>query len=152
MEIKTADIILCEFYFSDLKTSKQRPVLIFKDNLPYDDFVGIPISSQIRQVHLDESILEAVDFIEGGIPKTSKLMLRKPFVISKTAVIKKYGSLNQEAISNCFASISIVQNNIFRAVTDAEFISCWFLLIATTAWMQKVEQRRSSCRGAETDA
>lgn len=97
MEVKTADIVLCEFYFSDLKTSKKRPVLVFKDNLPYDDFVGIPISSQIRQVHLDESILETVDFVEGGIPKTSKLMLRKPFVVSKTAVIKKYGSLNQDA-------------------------------------------------------
>ena len=59
--------------------------------------MGIPISSQIRQVHLDESILEAVDFVEGGIPKTSKLMLRKPFVVSKTAVIKKYGLLNQDA-------------------------------------------------------
>jgi len=41
---------------------------------------------------------------------------------------------------------------ILRAVTDAEFISRWFLSIATTAWMQKVEQRRSSCRGAETGA
>ncbi len=93
MEVKTADIVLCEFYFSDLKTSKKRPVLVFKDNLP----VGIPISSQIRQIHLDESLLEAVDFVEGGIPKTSKLMLRKPFVVSKTAAIKKYGSLNQDA-------------------------------------------------------
>ena len=44
MEVKTADIVLCEFYFSDLKTSKKRPVLVFKDNLPYDDFVGIPIN------------------------------------------------------------------------------------------------------------
>ncbi len=100
MEIKIGDIVLCEFYFSDLKTSKQRPVLVFKDNLPYDDFVGIPISSQIRQMHLDESKLEAADFIEGGIPKTSKLMLRKPFVVSKTAVIKKYGSINQNAFKS----------------------------------------------------
>jgi mRNA interferase MazF len=43
MEIKTGDIVLCEFYFSDLKTSKQRPVLVFKDNLPYGDFVGISV-------------------------------------------------------------------------------------------------------------
>jgi len=97
MEVKVADIVLCEFYFSDLKTSKKRPVLVFKDNLPYDDFVGIPISSQIRQLHSDESTLEAIDFSEGGIPKASKLMLRKSFVVSKTAVIKKYGTLNQDA-------------------------------------------------------
>jgi len=94
MEVSIADVVLCEFYFSDLKTSKKRPVLVFKDNLPYDDFVGIPISSQIRQLHLDECTIESTDFIEGGIPKISKLMLRKPFVVSKTAVVKKYGTLN----------------------------------------------------------
>ncbi len=78
MEVNIADVVLCEFYFSDLKTSKKRPVLIFKDNLPYDDFVGIPISSQLRQLHADEIIIEPSDFTEGGIPKISKLMLRKP--------------------------------------------------------------------------
>jgi len=34
MEIKTFDIVLCEFYFSNLNQSKKRPVLVFKDNLP----------------------------------------------------------------------------------------------------------------------
>jgi mRNA interferase MazF len=36
-------------------------------------------------------------FAYGGIPKKSKLIIRKPFVVSKTVVIKKYGSLNQSA-------------------------------------------------------
>jgi len=44
MEIGELDIVLCEFFFSDIKKSKNRPVLIFKDNLPYDDFVAIPIN------------------------------------------------------------------------------------------------------------
>ena len=37
------DIVLCNFYFSDAKRSKNRPVLVLKDNLPFDDFVAIPI-------------------------------------------------------------------------------------------------------------
>ena len=37
MEIKHLDIVLCEFYFSDLIQSKKRPVLVFKDNLPHND-------------------------------------------------------------------------------------------------------------------
>lgn len=45
MEVNTGDIVLCEFYFSDLKTSKNRPVLVLKDNLPFDDFIAVPISS-----------------------------------------------------------------------------------------------------------
>jgi mRNA interferase MazF len=42
MDINVADVVLCEFYFSDLKSSKKRPVLVFKSNLPYNDFVAIP--------------------------------------------------------------------------------------------------------------
>jgi mRNA interferase MazF len=60
MELKIADVVLCEFYFSDLKTSKNRPVLVLKDNLPFNDFVGLPISSQLDflregEVEIDNS-------------------------------------------------------------------------------------------------
>ncbi len=58
MEIKQGELVLCEFYFSDLEGSKQRPVIVFKDNLPFNDFVGIPVSSKINKLHVDESLLE----------------------------------------------------------------------------------------------
>jgi len=93
MEIKAGDIVLCEFYFTDSKTSKNRPVLVLKDNLPFDDFVAIPISSQINTLHSDEVLLEQHDFSNGEIPKISKVMLRKTFVVSKQVVIKRYGQL-----------------------------------------------------------
>ncbi len=97
MEIDQADIVLCEFYFSDLKQVKNRPVLVFKDNLPYDDFVAIPISSKIEKLHDDEILIDNVDFFDGEIPKTSKLMIRKTFVVSKKVLVKKYGSLKKES-------------------------------------------------------
>lgn len=100
MDVKIADVVLCEFYFSDLKATKRRPVLVLKDNLPYDDFVGIPISSQLDYLHEDEYEIDNAMFSEGGIPKTSKLIIRKPFIVSKTVVIKKYGALNQVEFRN----------------------------------------------------
>lgn len=90
MDLKQGDVVLCEFYFSDLQSSKKRPVLVFKDNLPYDDFIAIPISSKIEQLNND-------DFEKGSIPKKSKLILRKTFVVSKDVVLKKYGSLNKNS-------------------------------------------------------
>ena len=57
MELKPGEVLLCEFYFSDFRTSKRRPVIVFKDNLPFEDFVGVPISSQITKLHEDEFIL-----------------------------------------------------------------------------------------------
>lgn len=97
MEIKEAEVVLCEFYFSDLKQSKKRPVLVLKDNLPYDDFVAIPISSKIRNLHRDEMPITNKDFEEGGLPVDSKIITRKTFVVSKSSIIKKYGTLRSSS-------------------------------------------------------
>jgi len=96
MEINSLDVVLCEFYFSDLNKSKKRPVLIFKDNLPHNDFIAIPISSKIEKIYEDEIIIDNRDFKYGDIPKTSKLMIRKTFVVSKDVIVKKYGTLHQD--------------------------------------------------------
>jgi len=97
MDLKTGDLVLCEFYFSDTKQSKRRPVLVFKNNLPFDDFVGIPVSSQVQQLHEDEYLIEQADFMQGQLPKPSKVMVRKTFVISKQVVIKKYDCLTPQS-------------------------------------------------------
>ncbi len=97
MEISQADVVLCEFYFSDLKKSKNRPVLVLKDNLPYNDFVAIPISSKIEKLQIDEVILDNSQFTNGKIPKTSKLMIRKTFVVSKDVIQKRYGTLSKQS-------------------------------------------------------
>lgn len=97
MDIKEADILLCEFYFSDQKKSKSRPVLVLKDNFPCNDFVAIPISSKVNNLHEDEVLLDNTKFETGQIPKSSKLMIRKTFVVSKNVVLKRYGTLSKES-------------------------------------------------------
>ncbi|MGA9046220.1 type II toxin-antitoxin system PemK/MazF family toxin [Sulfuricurvum sp.] len=97
MEIKQADVVLCAFYFSDTNQSKNRPVLVFKDNLPYDDFIAVPISSKIHHLYQDEMMMSDIDFIDGTIPVASKLMMRKTFVVSKKAILKKYGTISAES-------------------------------------------------------
>ncbi len=97
MDLKIGNLVLCEFYFSDARQSKRRPVLVFKNNLPFDDFVGIPVSSQIHQLHADEYVIEQTDFMQGQLPKPSKVMIRKTFVISKQIVIKHYDRLTPQS-------------------------------------------------------
>ena len=72
-------------------------LVIFKNNLPYDDFVAIPISSKIKNMHSDEMIISNDDLLMGMLPKKSKLMIRKSFVVSKKVVLKRYGTLNKDA-------------------------------------------------------
>ena len=105
--VKKFDIVLCKFYFSDLKSYKQRPVLIFKENLPYDDCVCIAISSQVDKLHDDEFLINSDMLSEGLLPKNSKLMIRKTFILEKNIILKKYGSLKPEVfeeISKKFCS------------------------------------------------
>lgn len=97
MEINQLDIVLCEFYSSDLRQSKKRPVLVFKDNLPHDDFVAMPISSKVEKLYTDEMILSNEDLSQGFLPVTSKIMTRKTFVVSKQSVIKKYGTVKNDS-------------------------------------------------------
>jgi len=71
--------------------------LVFKDNLPHDDFIAIPISSKIDKMYEDEQLIDNTSFIDGSIPKSSKVMIRKTFVVSKQSVLKKYGTLNKDS-------------------------------------------------------
>lgn len=45
----------------------------------------------------DELLVHKFDFIKGSIPKDSKIMIRKTFVVSKSAVVKKYGTTTPES-------------------------------------------------------
>lgn len=96
MDIKPLDIVLCKFYFSDLKSYKNRPVLIFKDNLPFNDFVCMAISSRCDTIYEDEMIVDNSKLLDGSLPKKSKIMIRKTFLIQKDIVIKKYATLKDE--------------------------------------------------------
>lgn len=71
MEVKQGEVVLCQFYFSDSKQAKNRPVLVYKDNLPFDDFIGIPISSKSIQ-YSDELPINNSEFLLGSLPKPSK--------------------------------------------------------------------------------
>jgi mRNA interferase MazF len=79
-------------------------VLVLKDNLPFDDFIGISLSSQIEQLQKDEYLLDNSAFADGGIPLPSKLILRKTFVIAKSVVMKRYGTLSETAFAQYHAS------------------------------------------------
>lgn len=72
MEVSQAEVVLCQFYFSDLKQNKLRPVIVFKDNLPFNDFVGMPISSKLDRLSNDELLVDQSDFSAVHSPSGPK--------------------------------------------------------------------------------
>lgn len=99
-QILDITFLLCEFYFGDLKATKKRPILMLKDNLPHDDFMGLSISSQLEKLLASEFEIDNSMFQFGSILKKSKIIIRKPFVVSKNVMIKKYCSIKQSAFEN----------------------------------------------------
>lgn len=97
MDVKTADVVLCEFYFSDLKATKKRPVLVLKDNLPHGDFVGLPISSQLDKLQAGEFEIDNSMFQFGSVKST---ILLKPTSLKANGLF----SMDKNYLNRHFAS------------------------------------------------
>lgn len=90
--------------------------------MPYNDFIGIAISSQTYKIHSDEMIIDNAMLKSGSLPKTSKLMLRKSFIIDKDIILKKYGELTHEEffkIRKAFLGITHVSKSLILLIPYA---------------------------------
>jgi mRNA interferase MazF len=94
---KQGDILLVPIPFTDLTSSKRRPVLVLSNssyNNSSEDIIVVAITSNIRggkrEVVFDDS-----DMMEGYLPKTSCIRSDKVYTLSKSIVVKRYGALSQ---------------------------------------------------------
>lgn len=102
------EIVLVPFPFSDLTSTKKRPVLIVSNNnynSRFDDVVVCVITSIQKK---DEySILIEDSFLEiGTLPETSIIKTHKLFTIHKSKIIKKYCSINSESFELVFNNLT----------------------------------------------
>ena len=113
MNIKQRDIILIPFPYSDLSTTKKRPVIVLS-NLEYhknnNDMICCAITSSEKHIHrgiqIDNSDLE-----EGSLKVKSIIKPSKIFTILRKRAIKKVGTINiekaKEVIKNLNFDISL---------------------------------------------
>jgi mRNA interferase MazF len=94
------DILLISVPFSDLTTSKQRPVLVISnDNYNKDakDIVVAAITSKLRN-HKFSVLIHNNDLSEGKLKITSEIRTDKIYTLSKQIVKKKFGQVNTEVL------------------------------------------------------
>jgi CDP-6-deoxy-D-xylo-4-hexulose-3-dehydrase len=97
MEIREGDVILSKVVFTDLSEIKKRPVLVINSIHP-SDFLALPITtSDTKAFHIP---IDNDDFEEGGIPKPSKVLIPKPYILDKSLYIKHYGKLKRKSLEN----------------------------------------------------
>ena len=97
MEIREGGVILSKVVFTDLSKIKKRPVLVINSISP-SDFLTLPITtSDTKAFYIP---IDNDDFEEGGIPKPSKVLIPKPYILEKSLYIKHYGKLKRKSLEN----------------------------------------------------
>ncbi len=90
-----SEIVLLPYPFTDLSSSKKRPVLLLTKPNFQGDFLAVQITSQSGY---DLSmILEQDDLVMGDLPKTSFIRYDKLVTLNKLLIVHRIGRLSDTA-------------------------------------------------------
>ena len=95
---KQREMILIPIPFSDLKSMKRRPVIVISNNIynqKTQDIIVVAVTSNLERK--DYTIPITQDNIEEGtLPTDSMIRVDKIYSLSRSIVVKRFGSINQE--------------------------------------------------------
>lgn len=101
------DIVILQFPYSDLSSSKRRPALVLAD-LKGDDIILYQITSQF--VKDDYAIpLDNSDFIKGSLNKPSNIRPNRLFTAEKSIISRKVGTIKPELFDK-------VVDNLYKTI------------------------------------
>ena len=95
---RQGDILIVPFPFSDLRSIKQRPVLVLSKthyNEISDDIITCGLTSNLKDEKHSVLVVNS-NLLEGEIPRESRIKVDKLFTIEKSIVKKKIARLNKE--------------------------------------------------------
>ncbi len=106
IKCRQRDIVLVPFPYSDLSSSKRRPVLVVSNdnyNSKFQDVVVCVITTNLRKDEYSVA-LTAADLEVGMLPEDSVVKIHKLFTIDQDQVLRKF---------------SVVTPGYFEKVTEA---------------------------------
>jgi len=90
--LETGTLAVIPFPFSDLTTTKRRPVLLLTAPDGYGDFIAMAVTSQPG--HADHIVILPVDIVSGTLPKASFIRTDKVVSLNQSLVVKEVGKLS----------------------------------------------------------
>ena len=102
---KQREIVLVPFPYSDLSSTKRRPVLIVSNddyNGKYSDVVVAVISSKIRPEDTYSILLSNDDLDYGFLPEESAVRVHKLFTIDKSRILKKFSIIKERKYKDVY--------------------------------------------------
>lgn len=104
---KQGDILLIPIPFTDLSSSKRRPVLVISNNdynSKADDIIVVAITSNLLSKGYSIIITDD-DLTDGSLKVDSSIRADKIYTLCQNIVIKRFGKVNEDIIKK-------VQNKI----------------------------------------
>lgn len=94
MHYNPSQLVLIPFPYSDLRATKQRPVLVLTKPDRHKDFIGLAVTSiPTREFAIP---LDAGSLIHGSLPKASWVRLNKIFTLESSQILKVFGQIHPE--------------------------------------------------------
>jgi mRNA interferase MazF len=103
MTLNTSEIVLIPYPYTDLSTTKRRPVLVLLPPDLHGDFLAAPITSQAG--HADEMALTNADLVAGQWPRSSWVRTSRLFSLHESSVVRALGTIQPEAFARIRARI-----------------------------------------------
>lgn len=98
---KQGDILLIPIPFTDLSSNKKRPVLVLSNddyNSKTDDIIVAAITSNVLTKNYS-IFITSNDLLEGTLKVDSCIRVDKIYTLSQNIVIKKFGKVNEDIMS-----------------------------------------------------
>jgi mRNA interferase MazF len=104
------EIWLVPFPFSDLSSSKLRPVIVVSSdsfNRKFEDFIAIPLTSNPR-IRDHTVVIESKDLESGSIPLSSRAKVGRIFSLKQVLARKKFGKLRQSTYEEIVRELVLI--------------------------------------------
>lgn len=98
MTHRPGDLVGIPFPYSDMTTTKRRPVLVVTTPDRHGDFMGLAVTSVVTEA--SAIAIDAGDMALGKLPKNSWVRYDKLFTLSSEIITKTYGSLRPESLQS----------------------------------------------------
>ncbi|MGA9324398.1 MAG: type II toxin-antitoxin system PemK/MazF family toxin [Xanthobacteraceae bacterium] len=95
------DLLLIPFPFTDLSTTKRRPVLALTAADSYGDFIALPVTSRPQIEH--GLAIKPADLVSGTLPAASWIRTNRIVTLNASLVIKTVGRVSDQIVATAIA-------------------------------------------------
>jgi mRNA-degrading endonuclease toxin of MazEF toxin-antitoxin module len=96
MVSKAGDLVLIPFPFSDLQSTKKRPVMVLTSPDRHADFIGLAITSVEQQTQALQ--IGPANLTQGTLPKPCWIRFDKVFTLSESSIVKTFGTVSPQTV------------------------------------------------------